>query len=178
MKRFAKLFRPSRRRGLLRDQSGVAALEFALLSTGLFVMLSGAVDITQTVSIQRDLNRVASEIAMVLAACPNEACVDLTIQSVMDRKVNIAPQLGTIQLGMARFKEKNNQIDGNSMGGTMTYLPTDMNTRALTLLNDGDSGVAVLATFTHRPIILGLADDWGFTTKNFRAAVVTVRLRT
>lgn len=177
MRRITDFLRRAPRRDIVRDQSGVAAIEFALISTAMFAMLSGAVDLTQAITIQRDLNRVAAEIAQVLAACPKEDCVDRTIQSILARRGNIAPNLPTMQLGMARFKEVNNQIDGNSMGGTMTFLPPDMNTRALALLANDDSGIAVLATYTHQPIILGLADDWGFTTKNFRAPVVTIRLR-
>lgn len=177
MKPIAGLFRNAKRRDFVRDERGVAAVEFALISVVMFAMLSAAVDATQAVTIRRDLNRLTAEIAQVLAACLDETCVDNTILSIMGRSANIAPQLGAIQLGMVRFREKNNQIDGNSLGGNMTYLPADMNTRALALLNEGDSGVGVLATYTHQPIILGLARDWGFTTKNFRSSAVTVRRR-
>lgn len=177
MKRIARLLRILPRRDLIRDQSGLAAVEFALISTAMFAMLSGAVDVSQAVTIKRDLDRLTVEIAQVLAACASEGCVVGAIQSINARKANIAPQLGAIQLGMVGFRKKNNQIDGNSVGGTMTFLPADMSARALALLNEGDSGVGVLATYTHQPIILGLADDWGFTTKNFSASVVTVRLR-
>jgi len=177
MRQFVRMFRRSKRHDMVGDQSGVAAVEFALIGMGMFTMLSGAVDVTNAITIQRDLNRVAVEIALVLAACPTEGRVDETIQAIMEKRANIAPQLPTMQLGMVRFREKNNQIDGNSVGGTMTFLPGDMSTRALALLKEGDSGVAVLVTYTHQPIILGLADDWGFRTKNFRATVETIRLR-
>jgi Flp pilus assembly protein TadG len=177
MKSIARLFRNAKRRSLVRDERGVAAVEFALISAAMFAMLSAAVDATQAVTIRRDLNRLTAEIAQVLAACSDQLCVDLTIVSIMDRRANIAPQLETIQLGMVRFSKKNNQIDGNSLGGNMTYLPADMNTRALALLREGDSGVGVLATYTHQPIILGLARDWGFTTMNFRSSAMTIRQR-
>lgn len=52
-----------------------------------------------------------------------------------------------------------------------------MNTDAMARMAEGDRGVAVLATYTHTPIILGLADDWGFTTKNFRSARVVLSSR-
>lgn len=177
MRRFVRMFRRRKQRDLASDQSGVAAIEFALIGMGMFTMLSGAVDVTYAITINRDLHRVAAEIALVLAASPTEERFDETIQSILARRANIAPQLPTMQLGMARFREKNNQVEGNSLGGTMTSLPADISARALALLNEGDSGVAVLVTYTHRPIILGLADDWGFRTKNFRATVETVRLR-
>lgn len=177
MGRIVDFFRRARRRSIVKDQGGVAAVEFALISTGMFAMLSGAVDMMNAITIHRDLNRVAAEIVMVLAACSNESCVDRTILSIMDRRGSVAPQFPTMELGMVRFCEKSNQIEGNSVGGNMTYLPADMNTEALTVLTEGDCGVGVRVAFTHRPIILGFANDWGFTTKNFSAVLVTVRSR-
>ncbi|WP_186418699.1 TadE/TadG family type IV pilus assembly protein [Bosea sp. CS1GBMeth4] len=175
MRRLANVFRRGSRRGIVRDQRGVAAVEFALISTAMFAMLSGAVDLTYAITIQRDLNRIAAEIALALASCSDESCLNQAIQSIGPRRPSIAPALPTIEIGMAYFQEKNNAIDGNSMGGTMTFLPPDMNARALALLGDLDHGVAVRVSYTHRPIILGFADDWGFTVKNFSAWVVTLR---
>ena len=176
MKRIASLRGLVRRRGLVRDQRGVAAVEFALISTGMFAMLSAAIDLTQMITIQRDLHRLTAEIAQVLAACKeNETCRNNAILSINERRVNIAPQLETMQLGMAHFERNNNKID--PIRGTMTYLPADINAQALAMLAEKDTGVAVLATYTHKPIILGLADDWGFTTKNFRAFSVNLSSR-
>lgn len=175
MKRIAKLRGLARRRGLFRDQSGVAAVEFALISTGMFAMLSAAVDMTQMITIHRDLGRLTAEIAQVLAACPSQTCRNDAILSINDRRANIAPQLDGVQLGMAHFDRTNDKID--PIRGTMTYLPADINAQALAMLANGDSGVAVQATYTHKPIILGLADDWGFTTKNFRAFSVNLSSR-
>lgn len=177
MKRVARLFVGRERRDILRDEGGLAAVEFALASTAIFAMISAAVDLTQLITTHRDLGRLTAEIAQVLVACPDDTCLNQTILAINSRKVNIAPKLSTIQLGMAYFKEKNNAIDGNTIGGTMTFLPADISAAALAMLNDGDQGVAVLATYTHTPIILGLADDWGFTTKNFRAFAVNLRRR-
>jgi Flp pilus assembly pilin Flp len=177
MKSLAHRFRRRLRRDIVKDQSGVAAIEFAFISTGMFALLSGAVDLTYAITIQRDLNRVAAEIALALASCADETCLVGAVQSIGPRTASIAPKMPTLQIGMAYFQKKNNAIDGNSMGGTMTYLPPEMNTRALSQLGDLDHGVAVRVSYTHQPIILGLADDWGFTTKNFSAWIVTVRRR-
>lgn len=176
MRGIARLFKRVRgRRGLLRDQRGVAAIEFALVSTGMFALLSGAVDLSQAIVIQRDLNRFTAEVGQVLAACKGgQSCAIEAMQSINARRANIAPKLGTMQLGMAYFTKDNDRIE--DIGGYMTYLPSDMNATAMTMRN-GDRGVAVLATFTHQPIILGLANDWGFTTKNFRSARVVLSFR-
>lgn len=178
MRRSFGLFSLSRRRhGLLRDQRGVAAIEFALISTGMFAMLSGAVDVTQAITIQRDLNRFTAEVAQAVAsACKGGAsCFAAALENIRARQGNIAPQLGAMQLGIANFERNNDRIE--NIAGTMTYLPADMNTRAMAIMANGDKGVAVLATYTHRPIILGLADDWGFTTKNFTGKSVVLASR-
>jgi Flp pilus assembly protein TadG len=175
MKQIVRLRGLARRRSLLRDQSGLAAVEFAFVSIGMFAMLSAAVDLTQMITIHRDLGRLTAEIAQALAACPNQTCRNDAILAINDRRINIAPQLESVQLGMAHFDRTNNKID--PIRGTMTYLPADINAQALAMLANGDSGVAVLATYTHKPVILGLADDWGFTTKNFRAFSVNLSSR-
>jgi Flp pilus assembly protein TadG len=177
MKRIARLLRISKRRDLVRDQSGLAAVEFALISTAMFAMLSGAVDLTQAITIRRDLNRLTAEIAESIAiSCKGASgCSISAMDAIRARQANIAPKLATVQLGMATFLKKNNRAD--DIVGTMTYLPTDMNTDAMARMQEGDRGVAVLATYTHTPIILGLADDWGFTTKNFRSARVVLSSR-
>ncbi|KRE24028.1 hypothetical protein ASE66_01825 [Bosea sp. Root483D1] len=176
MKRFVRMFRRTKQRDLISDQNGVAAVEFALIGMGMFTMLSGAVDITQAITIQRDLNRVAAEVAQVLAACKGApGCAIPVMEAINARRANIAPNLGTIQLGMAYFTKDNNRVE--EIGGFMTYLPSDMNADAMARLENKDKGVAVLATYTHQPIILGLANDWGFTTKNFRAPRVVLSYR-
>jgi Flp pilus assembly protein TadG len=177
MGRIARLFRPSRKRGLYRDQSGVAAIEFALIGMGMFVMLSGAVDVTQAITIQRDLNRFTAEVAQaVAAACKGAAsCAASAMDAVRLRQTNVAPKLGTMQLSMANFDKNNDRVE--NIIGTMTYLPADMNADAMAKLANGDKGVAVLATYTHQPIILSFASNWGFTTKNFRSARVVLAYR-
>jgi len=163
------------RRGVVRDERGVAAIEFALISTMMFALLSGAVDLVQMITVQRDLNRITAEAAQVLAACSDTSCRAVAAQSFYDRRTNIAPQFGSLQIGAVSFTRLNDKID--NMVGTMTYLPADMNTAALAMLTNGDSGVAVLVTYTHTPIILGFAKNWGFTTKDFRAFSVNLRGR-
>lgn len=157
------------------DERGVAAIEFALISTMMFTLLSGAVDLVQMITIQRDLNRITAEAAQVLAACPDLTCRTQVALALNDRRANIAPQLTDMQIGAASFTRDNNQIQNMEL--TMTYLPADINTAALAMLANKDTGVAVLATYTHKPIILGFAQSWGFTTKDFRAFSVNLRTR-
>lgn len=173
-----KFLRRSGRRGIARDERGVAAIEFALISTFAFMALSCAVDLIQMVTIQRDLNRITAEAAQVLAACPDgSSCRTDFALSLYNRQANITPQLAGVQIGAASFKKADDKIDGNSMEGTMTFLPPDMNTKVLGMLDNGDSGVAVLATYTHKPVILGLAEKWGLVSMDFRAYSLNLRRR-
>ncbi|RXT53093.1 hypothetical protein B6S44_20400 [Bosea sp. Tri-44] len=176
MKAFPKLLRRSRRREIASDERGVAAIEFALISTMMFMLLSGAVDVIQMITVHRDLHRITAEAAQVLAACPDSSSCRTDFPLALgDRRVNITPQLTDVQISAASFTRLKDKID--NMAGTMTFLPADMNSDALAMLANDDSGVAVLATYTHKPIILGFAQKWGFTTTDFRAYTVNLRGR-
>jgi len=178
MRGLLQRLRQDRRARLAGDERGVAAIEFALISTMMFMLLSGAVDVIQMITVQRDLNRITAEAAQALSGCSQDAtCRTRFALSLYERRANIMPTLEDVQISAASFKRANGRIDGNSMEGTMTYLPTDMNNAALAMLADGDSGVAVLATYTHQPIILGFAQRWGLTTKDFRAYTVNLSQR-
>jgi Flp pilus assembly protein TadG len=182
MKRMPELLARARRRSFVRDERGVAAIEFALISTGMFAMLSGAVDLTQAITINRDLHRLAAEAAQVVVACPNLDCRRNVFLALNTHGANIAPQLASMQISGAFFGKDNDTIV--NMEGTMTQLPAgppdapvNMRAQALAMLANGDRGVAVLAKYTHQPIILGLAQKWGFSTKNFAAPVVNLASR-
>lgn len=175
MKTVQKFLRRGRRRGIAGDERGVAAIEFALISTMMFTLLSGAVDVIQMVTIHRDLNRITAETAQVLVACPDLTCRAKVAEALYQRTTNITPQLGDVKLSAASFTKNNNNIENMEL--TITELPADMKTAALNMLENKDTGVAVLATYTHKPIILGFAQSWGFTTKDFRAYSVNLRTR-
>lgn len=168
------LFR-SGSRSLLHDERGVAAVEFALISAVLFTFLSGGVDLTRAVIAQRDLNRFTAELAQVLATCKDQGCVVTTITNVNLRLANTAPGISNLQLGAAEISRRNNAIKTEI--GTLTYLEADMTARAMTTLQNDDYGVAVRATSSVQPIILGFAQKWGFTVKNFRSFAIALRHR-
>jgi Flp pilus assembly protein TadG len=172
MKALKKLLRRTTRRGIGADERGVAAIEFALISTVMFMFLSGAVDVIQMITVHRDLHRITAEAAQVMAACPSTGCRVEFALALNSKQANITPTLTGVSISAASFTRKDDKID--NMVGTMTYLPPDMNTDALAMLANDDSGVAVLATYTHTPIILGFAQQWGFTTKDFRAYTVNL----
>lgn len=175
MRGFRRFSFRSGSRALLRDERGVAAVEFALISAAMFMMLSGGVDLTRAVIAQRDLNRFTAELAQVLAECRSQGCVVTTITNVNLRLANAAPGISNLQLGAAEISRRSDSIKTEI--GTLTYLEADMTARAMTALQNGDYGVAVRATSSVQPIILGFAQKWGFTVKNFRSFAIALRDR-
>lgn len=163
------------RRSLLRDQRGVAAVEFALISAVMFGLLSGGVDLTRAVIAERDLSRFTAEVAQVLAACDGEGCVMKTISDINLRIANVAPGLGNLQWHAAVISRKNDMVKIHI--GTLYGLDAKMNARAMTALENGDYGVAVSATSSIQPIILGFAQKWGFTIKNFQRFTIALQSR-
>ncbi len=56
-----------RRRSIVRDIAGIAAVEFALIAPVLLIMLVGVIEVTRAVSIDRRLGQVTSMVADLLA---------------------------------------------------------------------------------------------------------------
>lgn len=160
----------------LSDQRGVAAVEFALLGTLMLTLLAGGVDLTNALIVQRDVARLSNEIAQALTGCGGESCVITNGTAINGRLQNIAPGLDGITVGFTNVQRLNNTIV--AQGGNMTYLPADMTTVAKSVLpNEKDWGVATLVTYTHKPILLSFAKDWGFNLANFRSYAITLRVK-
>lgn len=162
-------------RRMLRDERGMAAVEFGLISTLLFTMMAAAVDLSQALTIQRDITRFTAEAALVLASQDNENLAALTGQQINAKIANVLPGKTGIEVGSTTIVRKDNTI---LVGiGTMTYLPPEANASALATLQNGDHGVVVRASYRHEPIILGFAETFGLRTRTFTAATVALRMR-
>jgi Flp pilus assembly protein TadG len=160
----------------LSDERGVAAVEFALLGTLLLTLLAGGVDLTNALIVQRDVDRLSNEVAQALTGCGGESCVVSNGSAINARLQNIALGLDGITVGFTNIQRLNNTIV--AQGGNMTYLPADMTTVAKSVLpNEKDWGVATLVTYTHKPILLSFAKDWGFNVAEFRSYAVTLRVK-
>lgn len=57
--------------------------------------------------------------------------------------------------------------------GTITYLPSDMQTEALAVLDDQDVGIAVVVTYKYKPIVGMLSPN----TKDIREYAVELRAK-
>ena len=162
-------------RRMLRDEQGMAAVEFGLIGTLLFMTLAAAVDLSQAFTIQRDITRFTAEAALVLASQTDETLAAVTGQQINAKIANVLPGKTGIEVGSTTIVRKNNTI---LVGvGTMTYLTAEANASALATLQNEDHGVVVRASYRHEPLILGFAEQFGLRTKTFTAATVALRLR-
>lgn len=90
---------------LLRDQRGVAAVEFGLIAVIMFGMMAGAVDISQRVVFQRDLKRFTASAALAMAACPSGGgdCLARAVNAIKDRMELLFPGGATTELRLGSF---------------------------------------------------------------------------
>lgn len=168
-------WRRRRAGSLLRDERGVAAIEFSLLAVLVFTMLAAAVDMTQALIIQRDINRFTAAAAMVLATADDDTKVALAGLEINAKIANVLPGWTGVEVGSASIVREGSAIRVGV--GTMTYMPPEANAAALAALSDKDHGVVVRASYRHEPIILGFAERFGLTTRTFVATTAALRLR-
>jgi Flp pilus assembly pilin Flp len=171
--------RNARRSGtLLRDQRGVAAVEFGLIAVVMFVMMAGAVDFSQRIIFQRDLKRFANSVALAMAACPSGGgtCSRDAINDLLPRTALLLPGVKTTELRLASFYLEDGKV---VMGpGVTTYFQGTEGAAAKALLvNELDSGVFVSIKATHDPIFPSFAAKWGLVSKQFTEQTMQLSFR-
>ncbi|WP_029087043.1 TadE/TadG family type IV pilus assembly protein [Brevundimonas aveniformis] len=153
------------------DTSGAAAIEFTFIAIVLFVLLAGIVDLVDEQTRQREVDRIAVEVAEAMGDCPDSDCVRLGIQDLIRSNGVVINQVSGAALGVAEITRVNNAIV--MLQGTMTYLPTDVKNEALATLANTDIGVAVLITYNFNPPI-GLFPN---SDRQIRAYAVALRAK-
>ncbi|CAN7566734.1 TadE/TadG family type IV pilus assembly protein [Bosea sp. LjRoot237] len=152
---------------LLRDQRGVAAVEFGLVAIIMFVMMAGAVDLSQRVIFQRDLKRFATSSALAMANCQGGGdCIIKAITAINSRMALLLPGVATTELRLGSFSLVNNAIVWGP-GLTNVFQGTEEVEAKALLLREGDTGVLVSVKATHDPIFLSFATKWGLVSKQF-----------
>lgn len=152
---------------LFRDQRGVAAVEFGLVAVIMFVMMAGAVDISQRVIFQRDLKRFATSAALAMANCQGgESCITTAINTIKDRMELLLPGAATTELRLGSFSYVDNKIVWGP-GLTNVFQGTEEAEAKALLLHEGDMAVLVSLKATHDPIFPGFATQWGLVSKQF-----------
>lgn len=163
---------------LLRDQRGVAAVEFGLIAVVMFIMMAGAVDFSQRIIFQRDLKRFTTSVALAMAACPSGGggCMTEAVKALKDRIPLLLPGVETRELRVASFLRQNNKIVADA--GVTTYLlPAEEPGAAALATNEGDIGVLVSIKATHNPIFPSFAAKWGLVSKEFSEQTMQLSFR-
>ncbi|MFC5419121.1 TadE/TadG family type IV pilus assembly protein [Bosea eneae] len=153
---------------LLRDQRGVAAVEFGLIAIIMFVMMAGAVDLSQRVIFQRDLKRFTTSAALAMANCPDGGgdCITKAITAINTRMALLLPGVATTELRLGSFSLVNNKIAWGP-GLTNVFQGTEEAQAKAMLEREGDTGVLVSVKATHDPIFPSFASQWGLVSKQF-----------
>lgn len=152
---------------LLRDQRGVAAVEFGLIAVIMFVMMAGAVDLSQRVIFQRDLKRFTTSAALALANCQGGgSCIIKANNAIKDRMALLLPGVATTELRLGAFSLVNNAIAWEP-GLTNIFQGTEEAEAKALLLREKDAAVIVSVKATHDPIFSGFAAKWGLVSKQF-----------
>ncbi len=136
---------PGRRRvnGVLADEGGAAAVEFAMIVSVLLLLAGGGYDASRLTTARRDAERVAVEVSQTLAACTTSPCVLKAGQAIISRQDNAFLTTAKPTIGWAAVSRVNGTIVVGF--GNMTYLPADLQQAALAALpNDNDNGVCSL----------------------------------
>ncbi|MGE7470559.1 TadE/TadG family type IV pilus assembly protein [Bosea sp. NPDC003192] len=155
-------------RGLVRDQRGVAAVEFGLIVVIMFVMMAGAVDLSLRIIFQRDLKRFTTSAALALANCKDGGggCAGTAIQEISGRMALLLPGIATTELRLGTFSLVNGKIVWGP-GLTNVFQGTEEAQAKAMLSNEGDSGVLVSVKATHDPIFPSFAAKWGLVSQQF-----------
>jgi Flp pilus assembly pilin Flp len=152
---------------LLRDQRGVAAVEFGLIAVIMFVMMAGAVDVSQRVIFQRDLKRFTTSAALAMANCQGGgACITSAVNGIKDRMALLLPGVATTELRLGSFSFVDKKIVWGP-GLTNVFQGTEEAEAKALLLREGDAGVIVSVKATHDPIFPSFAAKWGLVSRQF-----------
>ena len=139
-------------KGFQRSQSGVAAVEFALISTVLLLLFAGGVDLVYMVSAKRDTDRASMLIAHAMATCSNSSCMSDLINSYAPRKANALIRYPNATVNLYVIQRQSGAIKVCS-GTGQVLTDSDVLASAQKILRDDDVGSAVILTASFTSIL-------------------------
>lgn len=139
------------RRHFCREESGVASVEFAILSTVLLLMFAGGFDLVYMAAAKRDADRASMLIAHAMATCPNTSCMSDLINTYLPRKANALVRHPNAEMEIYMIQNQDNVIKPCS-GTSTTLSDAKLIASAKSLLRDNDVGSAVMMTTRHTSI--------------------------
>lgn len=132
--------------------TGVASIEFALLSTVLLILFAGGFDLVYMVGARRDADRAAVLVAHAMATCPTSSCIPDLIYTYIKRETNALVRYPSAKIDLYMIQRQNGQIQ--TCNGTQKLLTdSDVIASAKNILQDNDVGTAVILTTTYTSIL-------------------------
>lgn len=143
---------PRSLRSFRRAESGIASVEFALLSTVLLMMFAGGFDVAYMVGAKRDADRASMLIAHAMATCSSSSCMSEFINTYLPRKSNALIRYPSAAIELYLIQNQSSTI--KSCSGTSTTL-TDSKiiASATSLLRTDDVGSAVILTTSYTSML-------------------------
>jgi Flp pilus assembly protein TadG len=174
-----------RLQNLLRDERGVAAVEFALLSPLLLVMLLATIEIARAVNVDRHFD-LASDMAGDLVAreeyigtTSSDALANLngmmqSIGQVMQPYDATQLKLAVISVRASPTDATNTWVDWSySYNGKTVPNKCDKYTLPSGLIDKGGSAIVVESSYVYKPLFAGFApgipSNLTWTDKNFHS---------
>lgn len=173
MKRFSEMRRGFVRR-LARGESGAAALEFGLIAPILVVLAGGVIDLVDEQTRRREVDRISVEIAEALASCPTTDCVRKGVNDIIAGSAVVLDEAPGGTVGTAEITRSGSTLV--VLQGSMTYLPDDVKTEALAVLEDQDVGIAVVVNYTYKPMF-GMISPGNKTVRRFAVGLRAKNVR-
>ena len=168
-------------RGFARAEGGIVAVEFAFIVAILFFLAAGIVDLYMVSSYNRDMQRNSAQLAKVIAGCTGSSSVTYTnctvgvIQDYTNRKSNMMVRTPSVQLQILQINKVNSQI--RVCAGTSTALQSDVNAKALTLLDDKDVAIVVIMNYRYVPVFPQISGTlFGLDASNLQAFSIAVQV--
>jgi Flp pilus assembly protein TadG len=144
------------RLSFIRSQSGVAAVEFALIAPVLILLMAGSFEIGRALQSVQAVNKLASQYAIAWADCTDEPAgtcnTELSQYTNANAIANLAPQLSnTVTLQMFQVTMSGTTptvVYSYPTGGTLTS--TQIAAAQSVLQTSGQSGVIVTVSYTYK----------------------------
>lgn len=137
---------------LRRSESGIASVEFALISSVMLLMFAGGYDLVYMVGAKRDADRASMLIARAMATCTNSSCMSDLINTYIQRKANALVRYPNASVDMYMIQRQSSQIQ-ICAGTQRTLTDADVINTAKNIMQDEDVGSAVVMSITYKSIL-------------------------